>query len=75
MDRSTGYVLCIIVVALVGLAFILDLLAVAWAMIRKKPYKSAIGGFVESFLEHPKLFWLPVIIAAMYAFGFCSMKF
>ena len=70
MERPTGEILCLLIVVFVGIAFVLDLLGVAWAMIRKKPYKSIIGEFIENFLNQPSLFWLPVLIAIMYAYSF-----
>jgi hypothetical protein len=75
MGISTARSLCLIVVALVGLFFVLDLLSAALAAIRKKPYKSALGNFIESFLEHPGIWWLAVLIAIMYAYGILSMRF
>lgn len=70
MERNIEDVLCFIVVFFVGLVFVLDLLGVVWAMLRKKPYKSMIGGFIESFLDYPALFWMPVIIAILYVYYF-----
>lgn len=75
MEISTPRALCIIVVAFVGLFFVLDLLGVALAAVRKKPYKSALGGMIESFLENPGVWWLAVLIAIMYACGILSMRF
>ena len=72
---SSFRALCLALVAFTGLFFVLDLLGVVWAIIRKKPYKSAIGGFIESFLEHPGVWWIAVIIALMYARGLFSMRF
>ena len=70
MERSTADLLCFLVVMYVSLVFILDLVGVAWAMITKKPYKSMIGGFIERFLEYPSLFWMPILLAIMYAYFF-----
>lgn len=70
MERTTGEVFCLLIVVLVGIAFVLDLLGVAWAMIKKKPYKSFIGENIEQFADQPSLFWLPVLIAIMYAYSF-----
>lgn len=75
MGISTARSLCLIVVAFVGLFFVLDLLSVALAAIRKKPYKSALGNFIESFLEHPGIWWIAVLIAVMYTCGILSMRF
>ena len=75
MKISTPRALCLIVVAFVGLFFVLDLLSTALAAIRKKPYKSALGNFIESFIEHPGIWWLAVLIAIMYAYGILSMRF
>ena len=72
---SSFRALCIAIVAFTGLFFVLDLLGVAWAALRKKPYKSGLGGIVESFAEHPGVWWIAVIIAAMYAYGFLSLRF
>ena len=70
MERTTGEVFCLLIVVLVGIAFVLDLIGVAWAMIRKKPYKSFIGECIEQFADQPSLFWLAVLIAIMYAYSF-----
>ena len=72
---SSFRALCLALVAFTGLFFVLDLLGVAWAIIRKKPYKSALGNFIESFIEHPGIWWLAVLIAIMYAYGILSMRF
>lgn len=76
MERNTADILCFIIVCFVSIAFVLDLLAAAWATAKKQPYKSMIGNFVEHFTDEPKLVWLPVLIALLYAYGFCaSVKF
>lgn len=72
---SSFRAICIAIVAFTGLFFVLDLLGVALAALRKKPYKSGLGGIVESFTEHPGVWWLAVIFAAMYAYGFLSLRF
>lgn len=70
MERDFIDVACFIIVFFVGLVFVMDLIGVSWAMITKKPYKSAIGSFIEHFLKYSSLFWLPVVIAFMYAYFF-----
>ena len=70
MERPTEDIICMIIVFFVSLVFVLDLLGVAWAMIRKKPYKSMIGSFIEGFLDYPSLFWIPVLIVIMYVYFF-----
>lgn len=70
MERNTEDIVCFLVVFFAGLVFVLDLLGVTWAMIRKKPYKSMLGSFIESFLNYPSLFWLPVLIAILYLYFF-----
>ena len=70
MERPTEDIMCALIVFFVGLAFVLDLFGLAWAMIRKKTYKSMIGSFIEGFLNYPSLFWLPVLISIMYIYFF-----
>ena len=70
MERSTEDILCFLVVVFVGFAFVLDLIGAAFAMIKKKEYKSLLGSFIENFANYPSLFWLPVLIAIMYAYFF-----
>ena len=70
MERNTADILCFLIVCLVGIVFVFDLLAAAWAAAKKQPYKSMIGNFVERFTDEPKLAWLPVLIALLYAYGF-----
>ena len=69
MERTTADVVCIIVAGFAQIGFILDLIGLAWAMIRKKPYKSLIGSFIEYFNDYNSLFWLPIIIALLFAYG------
>lgn len=70
MERETIDIACFIIVFFVGLAFVLDLLGVSWSMIRNKPYKSLIGSFIENFLDYRSLFWLPIVIAVLFAYFF-----
>lgn len=70
MERNIEDVMCFLVVFFVGLTFIFDLLGVAWAMFKKKPYKSMLGGFIENLAEYPSLFWIPILIAISYLYFF-----
>ena len=66
---ETADILCLILAFFVGLAFVLDLLGASWAALRKKPYKSMIGGFVEDLADNPKLWWFPILIALFFVYG------
>ena len=70
MERNFVDFSCFLIVFFVGLIFVFDLLGVMWAMIKKQPYKSMLGSFIERFLDYPTLLWLPLLIVILYVYGF-----
>ena len=58
-----------IIAVFASAAFALDLLGASWAALRKKPYSSLIGEFVQKLSENYSLWWMPVVIAVLFAYG------
>lgn len=71
---ETTDIICLLVVLLVGLAFILDLLGASWSALKKKEYKSMIGRFVEDWSENHSLWWLPLILAILFGYGLLVLE-
>lgn len=65
---------CFVIVFFVGLTFVFDLLGAAGAALKKKEYKSMIGSFIENFADRPAVWWLPAIIAVLYAYGLLVLE-
>lgn len=66
---ETADIFAMIIAFFVCLAFTLDLLGAAWAALRKKEYQSLLGQFIEKFANNPSLWWLPVVVAILFAYG------
>ena len=66
---ETADILCMIIALFASLAFALDLLGAALAALKKKPYNSLIGEFIQNLSENYSLWWMPVVIAVLFAYG------
>ena len=65
----TSDAICILIVVLVGLTVTLDFLGVGFAALRKKPYKSIIGSFLQDLSERHAVWWFPILVAILFAYG------
>lgn len=66
---DTFEILAFTVVLFVCIAFVLDLLGTATANLKKKPYKSIIGSFIEDLSDRQGLWWFPILIAVAFIYG------
>lgn len=69
MERHTADIFCFLVLFLVSLVFVFDLFGATEAALKKKEYKSMIGSFVEKLADN-ELWWLPLLVALFYIYGF-----
>ena len=66
---ATFDIICIVAVFLIWLTVTLDLLGAGFAALRKKPYKSMIGEFVQNLSDLHAVWWFPIVIAFLFTYG------
>lgn len=66
---ATSDAICIVIVVLLGLTITLDFLGAGFAALRKKPYKSMMGEVIKNLSDRHAVWWLPISIALLFAYG------
>jgi hypothetical protein len=71
---ETADIICMLIAVFVGIAFVLDMLGASWAALKKKEYKSILGHFIEDWSDNHSLWWLPAVVAILFAYGLLVLE-
>jgi hypothetical protein len=73
-ERNTFEIFGILLGLGIWFNYVLDHIALAWSMIRKKPYKSVRQTEFENLMKYPSLAWIPLALAIGYSVWFLKLK-